>query len=526
MERHYLKYAFFIIFIDVSFCDNIPEYYQNIINEIQKSKNSIAYYEQSITKSLKFSKITKNIKNTSSYKVNKLNFEKDYNELIEKIDFLYETYDKVDKEIITILKEKIYLENKLIIEHENLIKKYNSTYIDNSFFNHTFYTSSRPQYQDGYWITYHYETGYMHNSQKLDYWLPGTQKRVFKDPFDSDVIILSTLAKNAKSVYANDWENYIETKRKKSKLFDDIIHFQKTKIKDKVNQNIVNKCAELKPFLMFLEKKLDTEKENYNLIIKKIIDSGINISEKEKSNFTLIQTRVKNFGKKIQTEYRAFIDKKNKNMFFDAAYHIFSLVAIDKKKAYEPGHEEAEKFSKKYLNQILNDFNKNIKIIERGDYKGYSISLLSQYEFFVLIGITNMSLLTNYSPSKEDQFIMPKIKFDINMLDDIFSSNKLGLALESDYLNLSKADNATIENTYYKQIGNSDLRLNNTDYHGFSGLFSGNKILCVDINGEIKVKIISLNTTDNWGIKTHNIKIEETTDISATEYLNIRIRSE
>ena len=38
----------------------------------------------------------KNIKNTSSYKVNKLNFEKDYNELIEKIDFLYETYDKVD----------------------------------------------------------------------------------------------------------------------------------------------------------------------------------------------------------------------------------------------------------------------------------------------------------------------------------------------------------------------------------------------------------------------------------------------
>ena len=119
---------------------------------------------------------------------------------------------------------------------------------------------------------------------------------------------------------------------------------------------------------------------------------------------------------------------------------------------------------------------------------------------------------------------MPKIKFDINMLDDIFSSNKLGLALESDYLNLSKADNATIENTYYKQIGNSDLRLNNTDNYGFSGLFSGGKIICTGSNGKIKLKTINLESIDNWGIKTHKIILKDTPKINKSDILNIRIR--
>jgi hypothetical protein len=516
------------LFFEIIVCNNISEFHQNLIYQIENSEKRIKHYTQSIERSSKYSEyLTKN-KNSKNYNLTESSFDKKYNELIQKVDFLSYALKNIDKEIVPLSKDKIKIDNKLILEHKNLVKKYNSKSIDKSFFNNQFLNMQQflPNI-DGFWVT-NDGNRWLHVIKAYQYITPSNRTGLVKNPYNEYETVSSTLCVDARDIYESSWNKYVSTSSEKEKLLNDVMSFQKNTLKNIIKKDYedVNNWEVLNLFLSSFQSKLDAERKNYDLIINKIIESGINISKKEKLDLGLIKTRINNFGKKIQTEYESFIDNKNKNKFFDAAYHIFSLVAIDKKKTFELGYEEAEKFSKKYLKQILNDFNKNIKIIEHGEYKGYSVDPLSQYELLVLTGLTDMILLTNFAPSEEDQFILPQVKFGEEKLSKVLSHNNIRLALKDDYDKLSNVDNTSIENTYIKQIGNSDLRLNNTDYHGFSGLFSGNKILCVDINGEIKVKIISLNTTDNWGIKTHNIKIEETTDISATEYLNIRIRRE
>tara|TARA_B110000438_G_scaffold301712_1_gene357311 strand:+ start:288 stop:1859 length:1572 start_codon:yes stop_codon:yes gene_type:complete len=416
----------------------------------------------------------------------------------------------------------------LFLKHQGLFSDYFSFEIDESFLlNKNVILGPAHVYNpDGFWVNADNNNNHLHATRNYKYWYPiGTKGRI-KDPQNPDKTISSFLCGDATKKFPESYAQYISTKNQKNRLKNAVVNFQKEEIYNALKIFYLNQTNLISPAMSYFNNVLKNKKNDFSLIVEDMKECGVIIPASRLNDYRFIYSAAELHGKQIYDYYENYIELKKSKDYLNAAYNIFALITIDKNNTHESALKEATAFRKKFTKKIQRQFMDEIKLLEKGKYSNIAIEPLSQAQIFILVGLKDLELLSNYKPARTDFYTLPNILIDMDAFQSVLAYNNISLMSISELTDLTKVDHLKIESTYLKQIGNTDLKRNNIDYNGFSGLFSGKYILTSNQNGKIKVKGINLNFTESWGVKNYSLTINNPDAGSVYNSVNIRIVNE
>ena len=509
-------------------CNELPEFQNNILLSLKTINEEINSLSNIINKGELHSINSKTVSKSPKNNLNK----NQVLDLIQDLDYISGLIDKYKgNEVVKPLdmrKDVLnQLDDQLINQHTDLNNYYINYFVDESFFSKNMKEPGRHgamANNDGIWVC-NDGTGYYHAYEMYSYWAPLGKVEGIRSPLNDHKIVSSELCGDARNIYVNEWNNYVNTTNRKDKLKKDVIDFQEYKIAPIINKYYLNKLNILIVSLVDMRNKKKEQEYQFVSLVKKIENSGVSIPIDKRLDYKFIYKAVESFGVQLGEMYGSFLKMKKKRNYTEAAYHIFSLVAMDKKMTHKNGHQDAIQYRKKYSKKIHDDFHNNRNYIKQGDFENFSEKPLSKFDFIVLVGLTDLKLLPNYNPSNNDKYELPDLHSSFADLNKIISNNNLTILNDDDFDRLTKIDSYKIENTYLKQLGKNKLKYSNIDELGFNGLFLGKFIVLEkQLTKEIIVKEFGFGFEESWGIKKYSLRSTTMGRFDGITKLNIRIK--
>jgi hypothetical protein len=520
------RYLTVLLFIGLARGQEMPKYQKNLLFSLNSTKTEIDNIQLLIKQSYNHG-IKDNNPPMPKFRL-KLS---DYSQILSDLDNLKSFKDyyldssspfvhNIDLALIEEYKSEL-LNKSFLSQYNSLYEKYTSVIIDRSFYEKEFFTPDIAYQNDkGLWVTNNGGIFYVAKSNWTQWASMGITLNVLEPT--QKKYINATICADAKIKYSKEWNRFLVSRDKK---YTQEVYLHKL-IKRELIPKIdvlynTKKDSAIIAFPYVIQLKTDQESQ-FNKIVAKARDSGVFIPENKIHDYDYIYNKIKTFGMTLERRYQSHLRFKKEGNIKDAAYYLFNLIATDKKKTHENGHNDFFNFKDQFEDKIIDAI--QLEFINEGRFENFCSRPLTNFDCLLLASLVDEKLMSKFSHDESNRHQLPKVNLTNKDIKNILGAVGYDIFSIVDFKAITNFDNNALENLYRYQLDQIKIKDMITDNFGVLGLLSGQNLILYDEQGNINIYKVILKHTESWGMKQYSLQFEKN-EKKIKSFINIRLKA-